>query len=533
MTRIQIFDTTLRDGEQSPGATMTPSEKLRLAHQLETLGVDILEAGFPISSTDDYHSVRAIAREVRRPVITGLARATRTDIERAASALEAADRSRLHVFLATSSIHLTHKLRITEAECLERAVEAVTYACSLADEVQFSPEDALRTDLPFLCKVVEAVIAAGARVVNIPDTVGYAHPEQMRTTLQALFDGVRGIDQAILSVHCHDDLGLAVANSLAAVEAGARQVECTINGIGERAGNTALEEIAMCLVVRQDALPFQTGIRTRELYRTSQLLTHITGIHPQPNKAIVGRNAFAHEAGIHQDGMLKHPSTYEIMTPELVGLTESQLILGKHSGRNALNQRYRELGYSLTSDELDRGYRLFKLLADQKKVIQDEDLLSILHHGSMEDLPAYYKLQRLDVLCGKRVAEATLVLTEDGVEGPVTQAEGDGPIEAAFKAIQRILPFPVDLEHLSIEANTPGDDAVGEVTVRIRVEGRSFTGRGASPDVVDGAVRAFLHALNKVIHTQHLDGARVDSTKRSPFQPGAADSATDPTGGVA
>jgi len=505
MARIEIFDTTLRDGEQSPGATMTPSEKLRLAHQLDALGVDIIEAGFPISSMDDFGAVRTIAREVRRPTITALSRTTRLDINRAADALQGAGRARMHIFLATSDIHLRYKLKIDQAQCLDQAAEAVAYARTLVDEVEFSPEDALRTELPFLCRVVEAVIEAGAKVVNIPDTVGYAHPRQFRETIGSLFTNVRGIDDVVVSVHCHNDLGLAVANSLAAIEAGARQVECTINGIGERAGNTALEEIVMALVVRSDAFPYETGINTREIHRTSQLLSYITGIHPQPNKAVVGKNAFAHEAGIHQDGVIKERSTYEIMTPELVGVPESQLVLGKHSGRNALSRRYRELGYELAGEDLERCYKLFKLLADQKKSILDEDLISILHHGTMEDVPLKYKLHVLDVVCGKRTAEAKVALLIDGTETPIVVSSGDGPLAAAFAAVDSLIPFGADLEDLVIQANTPGEDAVGEVKLRVRVEGKTFTGRAASPDIVDGAVRAYLHALNKAAHAKDLE----------------------------
>jgi 2-isopropylmalate synthase len=512
MARIQVFDTTLRDGEQSPGATMTPSEKLRMAHQLEALGVDIIEAGFPISSLDDFSAVRTIAREVRGPVIAGLARATRKDMERAAEALEGAHRARLHIFLATSAIHLTHKLKITQAQCLEQVSEAVAYAKSLVDEVEYSPEDALRTDLPFLCRVVEAAIEAGARVVNIPDTVGYAHPAQFTETIGTLLRTVRGIENAVVSVHCHNDLGLAVANSLAAIEAGARQVECTINGLGERAGNTALEEIVMALVVRNDAFPFTTGINTRELHRSSQLLSYLTGIHPQPNKAIVGKNAFAHEAGIHQDGVIKERTTYEIMTPEMVGVPESQLVLGKHSGRNALSRRYRELGYELTSEDMERAYKLFKLLADQKKSILDEDLISILHHGTMEDVPTRFKLQVLDVVCGKRQAEAQVKLLDNGEESQLSVGIGDGPLAAAFAAVDALIPFKPELDDLVIQANTPGRDAVGEVRLRLIVEGKTFMGRGASPDVVDGAVRAYLHAVNKAAHAKELEVKHLEQS---------------------
>ena len=504
MDRILVFDTTLRDGEQSPGATMTPPEKLRMAHQLDALGVDIIEAGFPISSPDDFGAVQQIAREVRRPVIAALARATEVDIERAARAVEQAERARIHVFIATSDIHLEHKLKISRSECIDRAAAAVRRAVGFTSDVEFSAEDALRTDVAFLCRVVQAAVDAGAKTINIPDTVGYAYPSELRRVIETLFATVTGLEDVVISVHCHDDLGLAVANSLAAIEGGARQVECTVNGIGERAGNAALEEIVMTLRVRGDAFPYSTGINAHEIHRTSQLLTYITGIHPQPNKAIVGKNAFAHESGIHQDGMIKERSTYEIMTPEMVGVPESQLVLGKHSGRNALARRYRELGYELDIDDLDRAYKLFKLLADQKKTLVDEDLLSILHHGTMEDVPETFKLQVLEVKCGKLPhAEAVVGLVENGAPVRTAKGEGDGPIAAAFAAIDALVDYRTELDELQVLSATPGQDAVGEVTVRVRINGATFTGRGASPDIVVGAARAYLHALNKAA------GARV------------------------
>ncbi|HEX6925321.1 MAG TPA: 2-isopropylmalate synthase [Longimicrobiaceae bacterium] len=511
MDRILVFDTTLRDGEQSPGATMTPAEKLRLAHQLDALGVDIIEAGFPVSSPDDFLSVQQIAKEVRRPVIAALARATELDVERAGRALEPAERGRLHTFIATSDIHLKHKLRISREECLDRAAAAVAYARTFTDDVEFSAEDATRTDPDFLCQVVAVAIQAGARTINIPDTVGYAHPAEFSNLIATLLKRVPALRDVVLSVHCHNDLGLAVANSLAAIEAGARQVECTINGIGERAGNAALEEVVMALRVRGDHYHFETAINTPEIHRTSQLLSYLTGIHPQPNKAIVGRNAFAHEAGIHQDGVLKERSTYEIMTPEMVGVPASQLVLGKHSGRNALGQRYRELGYELDADDLERAYKLFKMLADQKKTVLDEDLISILHHGTMEDVPQTFKLQTLEVLCGKRQAEAEVGLAEAGAGVRSTRAAGDGPIAAAFAAIDALVPeFKPELEELSILSATPGQDAVGEVTVRVKINGKTFTGRGGSPDIVDGAVRAYLHAINKAASARALEAQQLE-----------------------
>jgi len=376
MDRVLVFDTTLRDGEQSPGASMTPAQKLRMAHQLDALGVDILEAGFPISSADDFAGVREIARAVRRPVIAAMARATARDIEAAGAALDSAERSRIHLVLGTSDIHLEHKLRITRSECLDRAAAMIELACRHAHEVEFCAEDATRTDLAFLCEVVALAIEAGARIINLPDTVGYGHPAQIQAMFRTVRSCVPGIDNVTLSTHCHDDLGFAVANSIAGVEGGARQVECTMNGIGERAGNAALEEIVMAFHVRADAFAYTTGVRTEEIYRTSQLLTEITGIHPQPNKAIVGANAFAHEAGIHQDGILKEPTTYEILPPQVVGVAGRGMVLGKHSGRRALDYRLRQLGYVLDAGALDRVYDALKALPD-RKTVSDVELLEL------------------------------------------------------------------------------------------------------------------------------------------------------------
>ena len=380
MTRpqVKIFDTTLRDGEQSPGCSMNLPEKIRMARQLDRLGVDVIEAGFPIASDGDFEAVQAIARQIRRPVIAGLARATRADIERAWAALREAARPRIHTFLATSDIHLEYKLKISRDEALRQARESVALARSFCDDVEFSPEDATRTDLDFLCAVVEAVIEAGALTVNIPDTVGYTMPGEFSEIIQTIRRRVRNIEQATISVHCHNDLGLAVANSIAAIQAGARQIECTINGIGERAGNASLEEAVMALRVRSDVMPFRTGIHTEQLYPSSQLLTELTGVAVQPNKAIVGRNAFAHEAGIHQDGVIKNRLTYEIMTPTSVGVPDSKLVLGKHSGRHALGRKCEQLGYEFTRHELDRIYRRFTTLADEIKAVEDHHILAII-----------------------------------------------------------------------------------------------------------------------------------------------------------
>ncbi|MBI4538893.1 MAG: 2-isopropylmalate synthase [Gemmatimonadetes bacterium] len=512
MARITVFDTTLRDGEQSPGATMTPAEKLRMAHQLDALGVDVIEAGFPVSSPDDFGAVRSIARDVRRPVIAALARTTEGDIERAAQALAEAARPRLHVFIATSDLHLRHKLGIARDECLERAARAVELARRHTDDVEFSAEDATRSDIAFLCRVVEAAIEAGATTINIPDTVGYAYPSEMRSIITTLREAVKGIEGIVLSVHCHNDLGLAVANTLTAVEAGVRQVECTVNGIGERAGNASMEEIVMTLKVRGELLGHDTGINTKEIYRTSQLLALLTGIHPQPNKAIVGKNAFAHEAGIHQDGVIKHRMTYEIMTPQLVGAPGTRLVLGKHSGRHALERRYRELGYELSREDLDRCYRLFKLLADQKKTILDEDLITILHHGTMEDSPQVFRLAELEVVCGGRTSEARVRLANGSGPEREATATGDGPIAAAFAAIDTLTEMTVELEDFTIRAATPGRDALGEVQLRARVDGKTLTGRGASTDVVDAAVRAYLHALNKAVYARELEARALEES---------------------
>ena len=390
-SRITIFDTTLRDGEQSPGCSMRLDEKLRMARQLDRLGVDVIEAGFPIASDGDFEAVEAVAREVRRPTIAGLARAGFEDIERAWQAVRHAERPRIHVFLATSDIHLHYKLRMTRQQCLERAAEAVRFARSLCPDVEFSPEDATRTEIDFLCDVTEAVVAAGATTVNIPDTVGYTVPREMQRIIEAVCARVKNHPEVVISVHCHNDLGLAVANSIAGVEAGARQIECTINGIGERAGNASLEEMVMAMRVRNDQMPYETGVNSEQLYPSSRLLSEITGSVVQANKAIVGRNAFAHEAGIHQDGMIKNPLTYEIMTPQSVGVPESKLVLGKHSGRHALGLRCQQLGYEFNRRDLDRIYKRFVALADQIKVVEDRHLMAIIQ----EETPAMAGIEEM------------------------------------------------------------------------------------------------------------------------------------------
>jgi len=514
MDRITVFDTTLRDGEQSPGCSMTAPEKLRLAHELAELGVDVLEAGFAASSPEDAESVRSIAREVDGPIITALARSTRHDIEAAAASLEPASRARIHVFIATSDIHLAQKLGITRQECLDQAAEAVRLALTYCDNVEFSAEDATRSDFAFLSQVVAAAVEAGAGTINVPDTVGYALPHEIEHIFGTLLKNVPGLDGRVLSAHCHDDLGLAVANSLAAVNAGARQVECTINGIGERAGNAALEEIVMALAVRRENLGYETGIHTDRIYRTSRLLSYLTGVEPQPNKAIVGRNAFAHEAGIHQHGVINDRRTYEIMTPEMVGAPGTELVLGKHSGKHGLDARYKKLGYTLTPEELKRVTRDFKELADRKKTVLDEDLISILHHEVMEDVTELHKLVSLDVHCGGEESTATVVVESEGARR-TGEGSGDGPIAAVFAAIDSVLDTHIVLERFAIRAATPGRDALGEVSIQALVDGHTFTGRGAHTDVVRASAQAFLHAVNKAAAARALEEGHMATTAKS------------------
>jgi len=458
-TDVQIFDTTLRDGEQAPGNSLTPEEKIRLARQLDALGVDIIEAGFPAASEGDYRSVREITAEVRRPVIAALARCTEGDIDLAGEALSAAERGRIHVFVSTSDLHMREKLRLTREEVVARARTAVRRARQFTEDVEFSCEDASRSDPDFLCRVVQAAIEEGATTINLPDTVGYAMPAEYGAMFRDVLARAPGADRVTLSAHCHDDLGLAVANSLAAIAAGARQVECTVNGIGERAGNAALEEIVIASQVRGAALQFHCNVEPREIYRTSQLLSYLTGVFPQPNKAIVGRNAFAHEAGIHQHGMLQNGLTYEIMRPEMVGIPRSTLVLGKHSGRHALERRFRDLGYDLTETQLSDVYRQFTALADRKREILDEDLLALLHE-SFHDAPEEYQLTHLRVVCGSVSPTAEVRMTGPWVGERSSRGTGDGPIAAAFTAISDILGRQVEVLSLSLRSLTPGRDSV-------------------------------------------------------------------------
>ncbi|MDQ6990385.1 MAG: 2-isopropylmalate synthase [Mariprofundaceae bacterium] len=504
--RLYIFDTTLRDGEQSPGCSMNIEEKLRVAHALAALGVDVIEAGFPAASPGDFEAVNRIARDVKDSIITGLSRAHPKDIEAAAQAIKpAGDRARIHTFIATSPIHMQAKLRIQPDEVVQRAVEAVTLARSLAPEVEFSAEDAGRSDIDFLCRVVEATIKAGARIINIPDTVGYMTPFEFGNRIKTLIERVPNSDQAIFSVHCHNDLGLAVANSLAAVEAGARQVECTINGLGERAGNAALEEIVMSLKTRSDYYDIETGIDTTKIMSISKLVSQITGMPVQPNKAIVGANAFAHEAGIHQDGVLKQKQTYEIMTPESVGLNTNRMVLGKHSGRAALKSRYETLGTSLDGEELKAVFARFKTLADKKKDIFDEDLMTILSADSEVDMERI-KLVSLHAASG--MGDTPVAAVELSIDGELFKAtaEGDGPVDAAFKAIKSLVEPKGKLLLYSVNAITAGTDAQGEVTVRLQNEEFIANGQGSDTDIVVASAKALIAALNKLpnMHAREL-----------------------------
>ncbi len=504
--KIIIFDTTLRDGEQSPGASMNVEEKLKVAKQLEKLNVDVIEAGFPASSEGEFEAVRTIAQEVHGPQICALARANRDDIDKAWRAIKGADEPRIHTFIATSDIHLKYKLRMSREQVLEALTDAVSYARQYTDNVEFSPEDATRTDIDFLCQVVEAAIEAGATTVNIPDTVGYSVPSEFGRIIRTLKERVPNIDKAVLSVHCHNDLGLAVANSLAAIQNGARQVECTINGIGERAGNASLEEIAMVLKVRKDILPYYTGLNTEQIYPTSRLVSTITGMTVQPNKAIVGANAFAHEAGIHQDGILKEKLTYEIMTPETVGIPKSHLVLGKHSGRHAFRERLRELGYELSGAELNRVFQRFKKVADRKKVVYDEDIIALVEDEIFR-APDKYKLLNLNVQSGTVTVPTATVQME--VDGKFVQEAGfgNGPVDAAFKTIQKIVRFKGTLLNFSVASITGGTDAQGEVTVKIEEDGYTAIGQGAHTDIIIASAKAFVNALNKLSHLKERKGA--------------------------
>jgi 2-isopropylmalate synthase len=502
--RLIVFDTTLRDGEQSPGASMNLAEKLEIAHALAELGVDIIEAGFPIASQGDFEAVQSVAQQVQGPIICGLARCNDADIDRAWEALRESPKPRIHVFLATSAIHREYKLHMAKEEIARRAVECVQRARGYCDDIEFSPEDAARTELEFLAEVVEKAIDAGATTLNIPDTVGYAVPEQYAAAIRYLKQNVRGIDKIVLSVHCHNDLGLAVANSLAALKEGARQVECTINGLGERAGNCALEEIVMAVRTRNEYYGLDVSVNTKRLWPTSRLVSRVTGIHVQRNKAIVGQNAFAHEAGIHQDGMLKHANTYEIMRPEDVGVLRTELILGKHSGRHALSQRVRDLGYHLDDAQLQKLFENFKGLADRKKTIYDADVEAlaeaVLHTG-----PAVWTLEAVTCNGGSgTVPCAAVVLWHKDGTIHRDACTGDGPIDAVFKTIERISGVYVKLRQFSVVNVTEDEDAQGEAQVEAECKGRILRGRAVSTDIIEASALAYLQVINRALLREQL-----------------------------
>ncbi len=495
---IVIFDTTLRDGEQSPGASMNIEEKLEVAELLAHMGVDVIEAGFPIASNGDFEAVHEVSKVVKGPIICGLARAGLKDIDRAAEALEPAERKRIHTFISTSPLHMKHKLQMEPDEVHEAVIASVTHARNLCDDVEWSCEDGTRSEPDFLCRLIESAIKAGATTINVPDTVGYTLPDEYAALFRTFLERVPNIDQARLSTHCHNDLGFAVANSLAAVAAGARQVECTINGLGERAGNAALEEIVMALRTRNDIMPYATAINTQDITKASHLVSTVTGFVVQPNKAIVGANAFAHEAGIHQDGMLKHSGTYEIMTPESVGLHKSTLVMGKHSGRHAFRKKLEELGYDLGDNALQDVFRRFKDLADKKKQIFEEDIVALVD----DEVIRYndrIKFVSLHVICGSTgPQQATLELDVDG-DSRSAQATGDGPVDATFNAIKELFEHDARLLLYQVHAVTEGTDAQAKVTVRLGEEGKTVNGQGADTDTLVASAKAYVNALNKLL----------------------------------
>jgi 2-isopropylmalate synthase len=505
--RILIFDTTLRDGEQAPGCSMNTAEKVEVARALDLLGVDVIEAGFPIASVGDFEAVRAVAGEVQQATVAGLARALEADIVRAAEALQPAKRRRIHVFCATSEIHRQHKLKRAKDEIIKMSVAGVALAKTFTPDVEFSPEDASRTEREFLVDVLTAVIDAGATTLNIPDTVGYAVPAEFGDLIHFLRENVRNIDKAVLSVHCHDDLGLAVANSLAAVRAGAGQVECTVNGIGERAGNASLEEIVMATRTRRDALRVTTGIDTRRIYPTSRLVASITGQPVPRNKAVVGENAFAHESGIHQHGVMAHRECYEIMNPEDIGIPSSRLVLGKHSGRHAFKERLEYLGFKLLAEQVDRFFERFKALADKKKHIYDADIEALVN-AETALRPDLWTLAKLQTVAGSSaIPTATVSLSRDG-QTVTDAATGDGPVDAVYEAIQRITGVRLQLADYQLRAVTTGADAQGEVTIEVEIDGARFRTHGVSTDIVEASALAYLAAVNRAA----APGARAAQT---------------------
>ncbi|MCX7922874.1 MAG: 2-isopropylmalate synthase [Clostridia bacterium] len=507
--QIKIFDTTLRDGEQTPGVNLNIHEKLEIARQLVRLGVDVIEAGFAIASPGDFEAVKAVAENIKGATIASLCRAVEKDIDRAWEAVKGAERPRIHTFIATSDIHMKYKLKMSEEEVLERAVAMVKYAKNYCEDIEFSAEDASRTRTDFLYRVVEAVIKAGATVVNIPDTVGYATPLEFGRLIKGIRENVSNIDKVDISVHCHNDLGLAVANTLAAMENGATQLECTVNGLGERAGNAAVEEIIMGINTRKDFYGISNKIDTTQIYRTSKLVSSLTGVNVQPNKAIVGANAFAHESGIHQHGVLSEKSTYEIMTPESIGLSTNRMVLGKLSGRHAFEERLKEMGYtSLANDEIQKAFEKFKKLADKKKVVLDRDIEALIEE-KVSEVPEVFELDSFQINSGnKTIATATVSLKKN--DSVITEAAtGDGPVDAAFNAMERAVGVSLELEDYGLRAVTEGKDALGEVTVRVSKDEKIFVGRGVSTDIIEASVKAYLNAINRAISELGEDTAAV------------------------
>ncbi len=498
-TRIYIFDTTLRDGEQSPGASLNVHEKIEIARQLERLGVDVIEAGFPISSPGDFQAVQEVCKVVKSATVCGLTRAVPKDIDVAADALKRAKRPRIHTGLGVSDSHLQHKLKLTREQAMERGVNAVKHAKKYVEDVEYFLEDSGRADLDYVCQVIEAVIKAGATVINIPDTTGFTTPEEYGARIRAVMERVPNIDKAIVSVHCHNDLGMAVANSLAGALNGARQIECTVNGIGERAGNTSLEEVVMAMKVRSDFFGMETGIVTQEIYNTSRMVSNLTGILVQPNKAIIGANAFAHSSGIHQDGVLKERTTYEIIDPREVGIPESKILLTARSGRHALQHRLGELGFHLNENQLDKVYERFLQVADQKKMVYDEDLEAIVADETSA-VHVSYELLHVQVSCGDHsIPTATVQLRDPDGRVLIDSDHGTGPVDAIYRAINRIVNVENDLIEFSIQAVTQGIDALAEVTIRIRQGNDIYTGRAANTDICVASARAYMHALNRLL----------------------------------
>lgn len=501
MKNIKIFDTTLRDGEQSPGCSMNIKEKIEMARQLELLKVDVIEAGFAAASQGDYNAVRAVAKELRHTCVASLSRALAKDIDSSWEAVKYAQNPRIHVFIATSDIHLQYKLKKTREEVLEQTIEMVKYAKKFCEDIEFSAEDATRSDREFLCKVFEGAIASGATVLNVPDTVGYSSPEELAALIAYLRENVRGIDKVDLSVHCHDDLGLAVSNSLSAVKAGVNQVECTVNGIGERAGNAALEEIVMNLKTRADYYDAGCSVDTTQIYKVSRLLSSITGVKVQPNKSIVGENAFAHESGIHQHGMLANKQTYEIMNPTSIGLSHNKMVLGKHSGRHAFNERVRDLGFNVDLNLSDILFKRFKDLADKKKTVSDKDIEALVRSILAQEIPKAYTLERYVINSGNTITPtSSIVLTKANGEHAEKVAIGFGPVDASFNAINKIVGLPVRLDEYSIDAVTEGRDAQGEVSVKVNSQGTSAKGYGLSTDVIEASIQAYINAINNLIY---------------------------------